>query len=261
MALGPPQREFEDKVVLVTGGGGSCIGGPTALRFAQEGARIAICDMHERRLQEWAERIRKETSARVLAFHLDIADRTKVDAMLAETARGLGPVDLLICNAAENKLGHMVDYDPADWDRTIEVSLSANFYLCRKVLPAMVERRRGGIIHLGSIAAWVGDPNPERGEPAYAASKAALLALTRNIAHEVGPFGVRCNAIALGLIWSRFVEKFDAQFRPLIEKTPLRRYGQSADVVECILFLASDRRSGFVTGESINVSGGFYMRP
>ena len=124
MALNP-EREFEDKVVLVTGGGGAFIGGPTALRFAQEGARVAICDMHERRLREWAERIRKETSARVLDFALDIADRPKVAAMVAETTREFGPVDLLICNAAENKLGHMVEYDPADWDRTIEVSLSA----------------------------------------------------------------------------------------------------------------------------------------
>jgi NAD(P)-dependent dehydrogenase (short-subunit alcohol dehydrogenase family) len=255
------EREFADRVVLVTGGGGSCIGGPTALRFAQEGAHVVVCDQHERRLREWAERIRKETSARVLDFHLDIADRPKVDRMIEETERSLGPVDLLICNAAENKLGHMVDYDPADWDRTIDVSLSANFYLARKVLPSMVERRRGGILNIGSIAAWVGDPNPDRGEPAYAAAKAALLSLTRNVAYEVGPAGVRCNAIALGLIWSRFVEKFDAQFRPLVEKTPLRRYGTTDDVIECILFLASDRRSGFITGEAINVSGGFYMRP
>ena len=255
------EREFADRVVLVTGGGGSCIGGPTALRFAQERAHVVVCDQHERRLREWAERIRKETSARVLDFHLDIADRPKVDRMIEETERSLGPVDLLICNAAENKLGHMVDYDPADWDRTIDVSLSANFYLARKVLPSMVERRRGGILNIGSIAAWVGDPNPDRGEPAYAAAKAALLSLTRNVAYEVGPAGVRCNAIALGLIWSRFVEKFDAQFRPLVEKTPLRRYGTTDDVIECILFLASDRRSGFITGEAINVSGGFYMRP
>jgi NAD(P)-dependent dehydrogenase (short-subunit alcohol dehydrogenase family) len=255
------EREFADRVVLVTGGGGGCIGGPTALRFAQEGAHVVVCDQHERRLREWAERTRKETSARVLDFHLDIADRPKVDRMIEETERQLGPVDLLICNAAENKLGHMVDYDPADWDRTIDVSLSANFYLARKVLPSMVERRHGGILNIGSIAAWVGDPNPDRGEPAYAAAKAALLSLTRNVAHEVGPSGVRCNAIALGLIWSRFVEKFDAQFRPLVEKTPLRRYGTTDDVIECILFLASDRRSGFITGEAINVSGGFYMRP
>ncbi|MGH7291277.1 MAG: SDR family NAD(P)-dependent oxidoreductase, partial [Myxococcota bacterium] len=104
-------------------------------------------------------------------------------------------------------------------------------------------------------------PNEQEGEPAYSVAKAGLLALTRNIAHEVGPHGVRCNAVAPGLIWSRFVEKFEAQFQPLLEKTPLRCFGKSEDVVEAILFLASDKRSRFITGEALNVSGGWYMRP
>jgi 3-oxoacyl-[acyl-carrier protein] reductase len=245
----------------VTGGGGSCIGGPTALRFAQEGANVVICDLHARRNAEMAERIRKETRARVLAFHLDIADRAKVDAMIAETERELGGVDVLVCNAAENKLGKIVEYDMADWDRTIDVSLSANFYLARKVLPGMVARRRGSIVNISSVAGWIGNPNEKDGEPAYAAAKAAMFALTRNIAHEVGPHGVRCNAIAPGLIWSRFVEKFDADFQPLIAATPLRRYGRSEEIVEAVMFLASDKRSGFITGEALNVSGGWYMRP
>ena len=254
-------REFEGRVALVTGGGGSCIGGPTALRFAELGASVVICDMHERRNTEMAERIRKETGARVLAFHLDIAERAKVDAMLAETERVLGGVDILVCNAAENKLGKIVDYDMADWDRTIDVSLTANFFLARRVLPGMVARRRGNIVNISSVAGWIGNPNEKDGEPAYAAAKAAMFALTRNIAHEVGPHGIRCNAIAPGLIWSRFVEKFDADFRPLVEATPLRRYGRSEDVVEAVMFLASDARSGFITGEALNVSGGWYMRP
>lgn len=253
--------EFEGSVVLVTGGGGSCIGGPTALRFAHEGASLVICDQHERRNREMAERIRKETGATVLDFHLDIADRAKVDAMIGETERELGRVDVLVCNAAENKLGKMVDYDPADWDRTIDVSLSANFYLARKVLPGMVARKRGNIVNISSVAGWIGNPNEKDGEPAYAAAKAAMFALTRNIAHEVGPHGIRCNAIAPGLIWSRFVEKFDADFQPLVQATPLRRYGRSEDIVEAVMFLASDKRSGFITGEALNVSGGWYMRP
>jgi 3-oxoacyl-[acyl-carrier protein] reductase len=253
--------EFEGAVALVTGGGGSCIGGPTALRFAQEGASVVICDLHERRNTDMAERIRKESGAKVLAFHLDIADRAKVDAMIAETERELGRVDVLVCNAAENKLGKILDYDMADWDRTIDVSLSANFYLARKVLPGMVARRRGSVVNISSVAGWIGNPNEKDGEPAYAVAKAAMFALTRNIAHEVGPHGVRCNAIAPGLIWSRFVEKFDADFQPLIAATPLRRYGRSEEIVEAVMFLASDKRSGFITGEALNVSGGWYMRP
>ena len=253
--------EFAGRVALVTGGGGSCIGGPTALRFAQEGAKVAICDVHERRNREMAEQIRKDTGAEVLDFHLDIADRPAVDRMLAETAESLGPVDILVCNAAENILGKIASYDPADWDRTIDVSLTANFYLARHVLPSMIERRLGSIVNIASIAGWIGDPNPEHGEPAYSAAKAALFALTRNIAAEAGPAGVRCNAIAPGLIWSKFVEKYQEQFNPLRDETPLRRFGTSDDIVEAVMFLASDKRSGFITGEALNVSGGWYMRP
>lgn len=253
--------EFEGRLALVTGGGGSCIGAPTALRFAEEGADVVVCDLHEGRNRETAERIRKETGRRALDFTLDISDRAAVDAMLAATARQLGPVDLLVCNAAENKLGKILEYDPADWDRTIDVSLTANFYLARGVLPGMVKLGRGSIVNISSIAGWIGDPNPERGEPAYSAAKAALFALTRNIAAEVGPAGVRCNAIAPGLIWSKFVARYEDQFQPLVDETPLRRFGTSEDIVEAVMFLASDRRSGFITGEALNVSGGWYMRP
>jgi 2-hydroxycyclohexanecarboxyl-CoA dehydrogenase len=256
-----PVREFEGRVALVTGGGGSCIGGPTALRFAREGCKIVICDMHARRLKEMAEKIRGETGATVLDCHLDISDRPAVDAMIDAAEQQLGGVDLLVNNAAENKLGHIVDYEVADWDRTIDVSLTAQFYLIRKTLPGMVARRRGSIVNIASVAGWIGNPNEEKGEPAYSVAKAGLLSLTRNVAHEVGPSGVRCNAIAPGLIWSRFVEKFKDQFEPLREETPLRKFGKSEDIVEAILFLCSEDRAGFITGEALNVSGGWYMRP
>jgi 3-oxoacyl-[acyl-carrier protein] reductase len=231
------------------------------LRFAQEGADLVICDLHEGRNKEWAERIRSETSARVLDFHLDIGDRDAVDGMIAAADEELGGVDVLICNAAENKLGHLVEYDPGDWDRTIDVSLSANFYLTRKVLPGMVERRRGNLIYISSVAGWIGNPNEEEGEPAYSVAKAGLFSLMRNVAAEVGPHGIRANAIAPGLLDSRFVRKFADQFEPLRQKTPLRKFGTGQDVVEAALFLASEHRASFITGESLNVSGGWYMRP
>ncbi len=254
-------KEFSGKTVLITGGGGSCVGGPTALRFAQEGANIVICDIHQGRNQQWAEKIRAETAARVLDFHLDIADRAAVDAMLSQTQAELQGVDILVCNAAENKLGHIAEYDIDDWDRTIDVSLTANFYLTRKIIPTMIAKGYGNIVNIASVAAWIGNPNPERGEPAYATSKAALLELTRQIAWELGPKNIRCNAVALGCIWSRFIEKFQDQFEQVKNNTPLRRFGTSEDAVEAILFLASDKRAGFITGESLNVSGGWYMRP
>lgn len=255
------EREFEGRTVLVTGGGGDCIGGPTALRFAQEGANVVVCDIHAKRNERWAGRIREEADAQVLDFHLDIADRSAVDRMIDSVTERCGGVDVLVCNAAENKLGHVLEYDPADWDRTLDVSLTANFYLTRRVAPGMVERRRGNLVYIASVAGWIGNPNEEEGEPAYSVAKSGLLSLCRNVAAELGPYGVRSNAIAPGILDSRFVRKFPEQFERIRAETPLRKWGTGHDVVEATMFLASDRRSGFITGEALNVSGGWYMRP
>ena len=255
------EKEYEGRVALITGGGGGCIGGPTALAFARHGASVAICDMHAGRLKTWTERIRSETGAKVEAAVLDISDKKAIDAFLASTARTLGDPDVLVCNAAENKLGKILEYRQEDWDRTIDVSLNANYYLARKLLPGMVRKKEGAIVNISSIAGWIGDPNPDKGEPAYSVAKAGLFALTRNIAAELGPHGIRCNAVAPGLIWSRFVEKYEDDLKKFRDLTPLQRYGSSEDIVEAILFLASDKRAGFITGETLNVSGGYYMRP
>ena len=110
-----------------------------------------------------------------------------------------------------------------------------------------------------ALAGWLGDANEGREAP-YASAKAALFSLTRSIAFEGGPFGVRCNAIAPGLIWTKFVARYQDQFKTEIERTPLRRFGQPEEVAELVAFLGSDR-SAFITGEAINISGGWYMRP
>ena len=186
-----------------------------------------------------AKRIRKETGAQVLNFRPDIADRPKVDAMLAETEKRLGGVNIL---------GLQRGREQARQDRQLRhdrLGPPHRRVAHRELLPSaqyqgMVARKRGNIVNVSSVAGWIGNPNEKDGEPAYAAAKAALFALIRWRCREV--HGIRCNAIAPGLIWPRFVEKFDADFRPLVEATPLRRYGRS-DIVEAVMFLASDRRS------------------
>jgi NAD(P)-dependent dehydrogenase (short-subunit alcohol dehydrogenase family) len=137
----------------------------------------------------------------------------------------------------------------------VDVDLNACFHLIRRTLPAMKAARRGAIVNVTSVAAWLGSGR----EGPYAASKAALHSLTRSVAHEAGPFGVRCNAVATGIVWSKFVRTYEARLRPEIERTPLRRFGEPEEVAEAIAWLASDR-SAFVTGEVLNLSGGWYMR-
>jgi NAD(P)-dependent dehydrogenase (short-subunit alcohol dehydrogenase family) len=142
------------------------------------------------------------------------------------------------------------------WDRAIDVDLTGPWQLFRAVIPGMIELGRGSIVNVTSVAAFI---SPHAEGP-YAAAKAGLHSLSRTVAREYGPAGIRCNSVAPGLIWTRFMEKYEEQFRPEVDRTPLRRWGQPQDVADTIAFLASDR-SAFITGETITVSGGWYMRP
>jgi 3-oxoacyl-[acyl-carrier protein] reductase len=252
-------KDFENRVALVTGGAGAGIGSHTVRRIAVDGGAVAVVDIHERRCRSVAEEIAKETGERVLPFPGDIADRERMFAVIDEIEKSLGPVDVLVNNAAENVLAPIREFTMDNWDRVLDVDLTAAFNLTRMLLPGMIERRRGSIVNISSIAGWLGDANEGREAP-YACAKAALFGLTRSVAFEGGPFGVRCNAVAPGLIWSKFVARYEEQFRPDIEKTPLRRFGKPEEVAELVAFLASDR-SAFITGEAVNISGGWYMRP
>ncbi|MEE2702885.1 MAG: SDR family NAD(P)-dependent oxidoreductase [Myxococcota bacterium] len=248
--------EFSGRVALVTGAAGAGIGQATARRLAREGAAVAITDSHERRTKEVAESLRAEYGDRIVGYTLDISDRARADEVLAQAETDLGPLDFLVNNAAINLLGPLSEYEPADWDRVIDVDLNANFYLIRRALPGMMERKRGVIVNVSSVAGWLTGGGVEG---PYAAAKAAMMALTRTVAFEGGPFGVRCNAVAPGIVRSRFVEKRAEAFEREIQRTPLRRLGEPEDIANIIAFLCSEQ-SSFVTGETINASGGWYMR-
>ena len=248
--------EFAGRVALVTGGAGDGIGSATCLRLARGGAAVVVVDEHERRTKEVAERIASETGATVVGLPGDIADRERMDEVLARVRAELGPVDVLVNNAALNALGGVEEITPEQWDRVVDVDLSACFYLIRATLPGMRELGRGSIVNVSSAAAWVGSGR----EAPYAASKAALHSLTRSVAWEAGPQGVRCNAVATGIVWSKFVRKYADRLQPELERTPLRRSGEPEEVAELVAFLVSER-SAFITGEVLGISGGWYMRP
>jgi NAD(P)-dependent dehydrogenase (short-subunit alcohol dehydrogenase family) len=248
---------LEGHVALVTGAAGAGIGKATARRLAEDGACVVVTDIHERRTMETVEALRADFGeAAIAGYALDVADRERGEAVLAEVANTLGPVDILINNAAENELAAISQYKLEDWDRGIDVNLSGCFALIRGVLPAMMERGWGSIVNVTSVAAWL--PGGGREGP-YAAAKAALHSLTRSVAWEAGPRGVRCNAVAPGIIHSKFVSKYQAGFESEIANTPLRRIGDAREVANTVAFLVSEQ-SSFITGEVINVSGGWYMR-
>ena len=247
---------FEDRVALVTGAAGSGIGRATARRLAADGAAVAVTDVHAERTAATVEELRAQfPGARIVGHLMDAGDRAAIDDVIDAVTGELGPVDLLVNNAAVNVLGLVVDYDPDDWDRVLAVDLSGCWYLSKRVLPGMIAAGGGSIVNISSVASALGGGGTEG---PYAAAKAGLQSLTRTIAAEAGPHGVRANAIAVGIVWTKFVEKHADRLAPEAARTPLRRLGQPEEIAAVAAWLASDE-SSFVTGATINASGGWYM--
>ncbi|GJM37707.1 MAG: acetoacetyl-CoA reductase [Acidimicrobiales bacterium] len=249
--------DLSGRTALVTGAAGGGIGKATARRLLVEGANVVVSDPHERRTEETVAAFADEFGAdRVMAAILDAGDRAQIDEVLAAARARFGIVDVLVNNAAVNALNPVGDMTPEEWDWAIGVNLSGPWYLCRALLPAMAEQGWGSIVNITSVAGWIHGTN----EGPYAGAKAALHQLTRTIATEYGPQGIRCNGVAPGIIHTWFVDAKAPQLLDEAPKTPVRRLGTPEDIANVVAWLVSDE-SSFVTGETINASGGWYMRP
>jgi NAD(P)-dependent dehydrogenase (short-subunit alcohol dehydrogenase family) len=249
-------RDLSGQVALVTGGAGGGIGEATARKLAREGAVVALTDRHADRTAEVARSILEETSgARVEGFVLDVADRSAIDRVLDDVEAQLGGIDILVNNAGINVQAPIHEIAPSDWDTSLAVDLSGPQHLCRRVLPGMMERGTGAIVNVSSVAST---GHATELDAAYAVAKAGLNGLTRAVALQGGPRGVRCNAVAPGVVWTRFTRKYAERLAPQIERTPLRRFAEPEDVANVICFLCSDE-SRHVTGEVIAVSGGVHL--
>lgn len=250
-------QEFAGRVALVTGAAGHGIGQGIARRLAAGGATVIVTDSHERRTKEVATAMSKDYDTPVAGFAMDVTDRTRIAEVFEEVKRTYGPVQILVNNAAWNVLGDPFEYDFADWDRVIDVDLTGPYNTTRLALPGMREAGGGVIINISSIGA---DLAAGSGELPYAVAKGGMNTLTRQIAKEGGPYNIRCNAVALGLVTgTRFTDIRPHLIEQVLPDIPLGRAGTADDVVNAATFLASEQAS-FITGEILNVSGGFYMR-
>ncbi len=183
---------LKGKTVIVTGGGGG-IGGATCLRFAQEGAAVAVLDLSAEAARRVADRI-TEAGGRALAIPCDITDRASVDVAIAAVQEALGPVDVLVNNAGWDVFRPFTKTEPAQWERLIAINLTGALHMHHAVLPGMVERKRGRIVNIASDAARVGSS----GEAVYAACKGGLVSFSKTIAREHARHGITVNVVCPG---------------------------------------------------------------
>jgi 2-hydroxycyclohexanecarboxyl-CoA dehydrogenase len=242
---------LEGRIALVTGGA-SGIGAATARRLAAEGARVAVADVN----QAGARSVASEIDG--VALRMDVTDVESVRAGVAEA----GDVDVLVNNAGTDRFSFFVNTDEQLWDFVLAVNLRGTIAVTHAVLDGMQKRGRGAIVNVASEAGRVGS----QGSVVYSAAKGGVIAFTRAVARESSRFGVRVNAVAPGPIDTPLLNAAPEQLGEIGERlkagmiaaTSMRRIGQPEEVAATIAFLASDDAS-FVTGQTINVSGGLSM--
>ncbi len=250
---------LDGRVALITAAAGAGIGQATARRFAEEGAQVAISDIHPRRVAEVAEAMSRDCGREVLGVPVDVRDTQAVSGFVAAAVDKFGQIDVLVNNAGINKLSPVWEMDDETWRMVIDVCLTGTFNCTRAALPHMIERKSGAIVNIASVVGWVA---PDDGEAHYAAAKAGVMGFTRAVAAEVGRHGIRCNAIAPGLVYNEFLSRIYPQqfFDAWVRRTPLGRAGEPADIADLALFLASDQ-SRYITGEVVCISGGQTVVP
>jgi 3-oxoacyl-[acyl-carrier protein] reductase len=243
------------RVVLVTGSSRG-IGAEVAVKAAAEGAVVAVHYRHSAdAARQTVERARL-TGAKAESFAADLTDGRQAEGLVEEVIGRFGRVDALVNNAGRTQVGPFLEIAPADWDETIRTDLTAAFHTCRAVLPSMVARGSGTIVNIASRLGQIGVAETA----AYSAAKAGLIGLTRALAREFGPRGIRINAVAPGAIvtdmTADLVESDEGRRR--LADMALGRFGRADEVADAVVFLLSDASSLFL-GQTLNPNGGGYM--
>ncbi|MCL5069921.1 MAG: SDR family oxidoreductase [Actinobacteria bacterium] len=247
---------LQNKVSIITGGAKG-IGKAIAEVFAKEGSTVVIADIDKDEALKTAEEIKNSVKVKTLALRVDVSNKKSVDSMIKKTIDEFGQIDILVNNAGTQKPTPFLDFTEELWDRIIDINLKGTFLCSQAAAKEMVKRKYGKIINISSCSAK--HPNP--GETAYGASKAGMLALTRDNAFELGIHGINVNAILPGITDTELTRRqiLNKETEPIwIERTALKKIGKPEDQAKVALFLASNL-SDHITGEGIIVSAGEVM--
>ena len=259
---------LKDKSVLVTGGG-SNIGKAIVLAFATEGARITIADLDLAQAEKTAGIARRAGAASVQVVGTDVTRLDQVQAAFGAAVDRHGGIDVLVNNVGWDQLRLFTQTTPELWRRIVDINYIGLLNCAKTALDLMIERGGGAIVAVSSDASRQGEPR----EAVYAGVKAAVNAFMKTIAKENGRHGIRCNVVCPGVtvpgsdddigagsVWADSANTFTSeQLEKIARALPLRKVGRGTDIAQAVLFLASDRAAGHVTGQVLSVSGGYSM--
>lgn len=250
---------MKDKVVLVTGGAAG-IGKATALRFAEEGAKVVICDVNETAGNETL----KELGPEAAFYKVNVANREEVQKWVEDVTAKYGRIDVIVNNAGILRDGQLVKFkegqlvgqmSEADFDLVISVNLKGVFNCAQAVAPQMIKQGGGVILNATSVVGLDGN----FGQTNYVATKSGVIGMTKVWARELGKYGIRVNAVAPGFTSTEILASMPERIiEGMKARTPLGRMGEPRDIANAYLFLASDEAS-FITGETLRVDGGIVV--
>jgi len=250
-------QRLANKIALITGAG-SGIGKSTALLFAQEGATVVVNDLAKESGEATVREI-EEQGGSALFIQADVTEPEQVKAMVEEVIARFGRIDVLFNNAGISGIGRIHEIEPEDWDRVIRVNIRGVYLPCKYAVPYMMERKSGSIINMSSCIAEIGLAR----RASYAATKGAVLALTKSMQVDYAPYNIRVNALLPGTIYTPFVENYlktsydnpEEAIAQLKKRQLSEQLGRPEDVAQAALFLASDE-SQFMMGSPLYIDGG-----
>jgi 3-oxoacyl-[acyl-carrier protein] reductase len=250
-AYEPGHGLLSGRTAVITAAAGAGIGGATARRFLEEGARVLISDAHTRRLKEHEARLAGEFEEAVAALPCDVTDESQVQALFDTAVRLHGRLDIVVNNAGLGGTSDLVDMSDEQWSRVLDVTLNGTFRCTRAALRLMRGTGGGVIVNNASVIGW----RAQAGQAHYAAAKAGVMALTRCSAIEAAPYGIRVNAVAPSLAMHPHLVKVTSPdlLEELTRREAFGRYAEPWEVANVIVFLASGY-SSYMTGEVVPVS-------
>ncbi|MCC6645594.1 MAG: SDR family oxidoreductase [Polyangiaceae bacterium] len=246
-----PRALLAGKNVVVTAAAGTGIGFALARRCVEEGARVFVSDIHERRLVAAVDELARVAGSAPGSAICDVSKQGDVDGLFEKAGAALGSIDVVMNNAGLGGTANVVDMTDEQWGKVLDVSLTGTFRMMRAALAHMIPRRAGAIVNNASVLGW----RAQAGQAHYAAAKAGVMALTRCAAVEAAPHGVRINAVAPSLAMHPFLAKVTTEelLRELTSREAFGRAAEPWEVANVMVFLASDLAS-YMTGEVLAVS-------